>query len=213
MDVVADTGAIGGGVIVAEHLQLRQFSHRDLGDEGHQIVRDAVRVLADPSAGVRADRVEVAQQGDVPARVRPVQIAQDFLNHQFCPPIGVGRRERHIFGDRHLGGVAVHGRRRTEHQVPDAVRLHGLAQHQRPGDVVVVVAERDRHRLAHCLEPGEVDHRLDRRAGERDVQPCAIQQINPMEDQRPARELLDPMQRLLLAVAQVVDDDDLMAGA
>ena len=142
-----------------------------------------------------------------------IQVAQDLLDHQLRPAIRVGRRERHVLGDRHGRGVAVHGRRRAEHQVADAVRPHGLAQHQRAGDVVVVVAERDRHRLAHRLEAGEVNDSVNLRAGERGVQGGAIQQINPVEDQRPARELLDPAQRLRLAVAQVIDDDDLVAGA
>ena len=57
-----------------------------------------------------------------------------------------------------------------------------------------------------------MDHRLDRHAGEHGVQAGAVQQVNPVEDQRPARELLDPAQRLLLAVAQIVHDGDLMAG-
>ena len=50
------------------------------------------------------------------------------------------------------------------------------------------------------------------RAREHGVQACAVAQVDPVEDQRSARELLDPAQRLLLAVAEVVDDGDVVAG-
>ena len=37
-------------------------------DEGHEVVRDALRVLPDAARGVRPDRVEVAEQADVHLR-------------------------------------------------------------------------------------------------------------------------------------------------
>ena len=65
MDVIAHAGAVRGGVVVAEHVQLFQRAHGHLGDVGHQVVGDAVGVLADEAALVGADGVEIAQQGHI----------------------------------------------------------------------------------------------------------------------------------------------------
>jgi len=51
----------------AGHHQLFAPADGELGDEGHQVVGDALRVLPDPAGGVGTDRVEVPQQSDVPA--------------------------------------------------------------------------------------------------------------------------------------------------
>jgi hypothetical protein len=48
-----------------------------------------LRVLADPAGGVGADRVEVAQQGDVPASVRRAEVREDVLDLFLGPAVGV----------------------------------------------------------------------------------------------------------------------------
>ena len=70
MDIIAHAGAVGRGVIVAEHMHLFQRAHGHLGDVGHQIVGDAVGVLADEAAFMSADGVEIAQQGHIHRGVR-----------------------------------------------------------------------------------------------------------------------------------------------
>ena len=45
---------------------MRPLADRDLLDEWHQIVRDAFGVLANLAALMRADRVEVAKEADIP---------------------------------------------------------------------------------------------------------------------------------------------------
>ena len=47
VDVVAHTGAVGGGVVVAKDLNGLELAHGDLGDIGNQVVGDALGVLAD----------------------------------------------------------------------------------------------------------------------------------------------------------------------
>ena len=61
-------GRAGGGAGVAGAASLL--------DEGHEVVGDALGILADEAALVRADRVEVAQQHDVPRVVRPAHRAE-----------------------------------------------------------------------------------------------------------------------------------------
>ena len=60
MDVIPHTGAVRGGVIIAKDGQLFQFTDRYFSDIRHQIVRDALRILADHAALMSADGVEVS---------------------------------------------------------------------------------------------------------------------------------------------------------
>ena len=54
MDVVAQRGSVGGGVVAAEDAQLLAPTDGDLRDEWHEVVGDALRVLADGPGLVRA---------------------------------------------------------------------------------------------------------------------------------------------------------------
>ena len=47
VDVVAHAGAVGGRVVIAKDVNLLQLADSDLGDVGHEVVGDAVGVLAD----------------------------------------------------------------------------------------------------------------------------------------------------------------------
>ncbi len=47
VDVVAQRGPVGSGVVAAEDAQLLAPTDRHLRDERHEVVRDALRVLAD----------------------------------------------------------------------------------------------------------------------------------------------------------------------
>ena len=46
MYVVSDSGAIFGGIVVAEDGQEFSLAHRNLGDVWHEIIRRPVRILA-----------------------------------------------------------------------------------------------------------------------------------------------------------------------
>ena len=118
MDVVAHAGAVRGGVVVAEHMHLFQLADRHLGDVGHQVVGDAVGVLADEAGLVGTDGVEVAQQGHVQAGVGLADILQDALSESLGGAVGVGGGTHgEVLGDRHTGGVAVDGGGRAEHKL------------------------------------------------------------------------------------------------
>ena len=69
VDVVPDAGSVRSLIVVSENPEMVKLPHRHLGDVGHQVVRDAVRVLADKPALVGANRVEVAEHAERPAAV------------------------------------------------------------------------------------------------------------------------------------------------
>ena len=213
MDVVAHPGAIGGGVIGAEDPQAWQLAHRHLGDEGQEVVGDAVGVLADAAAGVGADGVEVAQQGDVPARIAKLQVGQDLLDEQLGATVGVGGRGGEILADGDAGRVAVDGGGGTEDQVAHPGVGHGAAQAEGSANVVVVVLKGDLGGLAHRLEPGEVDDGVERPllVAEDRRQGRLVAQVDAGESGGDTGDRRHPAQGLGLAVHQIVDDEDPVA--
>ena len=84
--------------------------NRDLGDVGHQVVRDPLRVFPHVARRVGADRVEVAQQGNAPLRLGFLQVGQDLLYHQLAFAVralrGAGRE---AFDIRDFRLIAVDG--------------------------------------------------------------------------------------------------------
>ncbi len=176
------------------------------------MVGDAVGIFADAPAGVGADRVEVAQDGDPPGRVGDRQIAQDGLDHQLGLAIGLvalsGKSS--LIGTRVASPYTVADELNTSVRTPcAAITSHNISV---PREVVVIIAQRHGYRLADRLQAGEVDDRIDRRLGEDRVKRRAVQQIDLVECELPASELLYALQRLGLAVAQIIDDRDGVSG-
>src|SRR5262249_56494884 len=62
VDVVADPGAVPGGIVASEYPHPVANAHGDLSDIRHEVVGNALRVLPYQPARVGSDRIEVAQQ-------------------------------------------------------------------------------------------------------------------------------------------------------
>ena len=92
MDVVAHAGAVGSGIVVPKNAQLLQPAAGHLGNVGHEVVGNARGRLSDEAAFMGPYGVEIAQQGHLPARLGPGDIAENLLADNLCPAIGVGRR-------------------------------------------------------------------------------------------------------------------------
>ena len=90
MDVIAHAGAVVGVVVVAENAQILELADGGLRDIGHEVIRYAPGILADETAGMSADGVEIAQQHYAPRGVSLYIVAQYLLAHKFCPAVGVG---------------------------------------------------------------------------------------------------------------------------
>src|SRR5690606_31426136 len=87
MDIVPDAGAVARRVVVPEHFQFRQAADGDLRDEREKIVRNAVRVFADPARRMRADRIEIAKIANLPARIGAREVFQYFLDEKLRAPV------------------------------------------------------------------------------------------------------------------------------
>ena len=139
MDVVSYPGTVARRVVAAEHGNFFANANGNLSDIRHEVVGDALRVLADQSAWVRARGVEVSQQSDAPSgRIGSHEVPQDPLDHQFRMAVGVGGSEWRVFTNRHGRGAAVHRSRGGEHEHPDSRLRHRAAKRQCALNVVVV---------------------------------------------------------------------------
>ena len=211
VDVVPHAGTVAGGIVGSVDRDLGQLAHSHLGDVGDQVIGNAVRVLADAAARVRPGGVEIAEQRDLPAGLGPVDVAQHVLDEQLGATVGVHGEKWEILQHRHRLRVSVDRGRGAEDDGANAVPPHDLEQREAAGDVVVEVAQRLRHRLSHCLEPREVQHRLDVTLGEDRLEPLGIPQVDRVEGQRAAGELLHPSDRRLVAVAEIVHHHHVVA--
>jgi hypothetical protein len=169
--------------------------------------------FADAAALVGAHRVEIAQQGDMPTRVGDGHVTQDLLDDELAATIGVGGgAHREILADGHRGRVAVDRGRGAEHHRLHPRRLHGLEQGDAAADVVVVIEQGLAHRLAHRLQPGEVDHGVDVVVPEHGIQCFPVADVGLDEGEIHARQFAHPDEGFGAAVAQVVQHDDVIAG-
>lgn len=61
MDIITAASAVGSGIIVAVNRELRDLTAIDFGDDGHEIVGDAIRVFTEETGRVIANGVEISQ--------------------------------------------------------------------------------------------------------------------------------------------------------
>ena len=214
MDVVADAGAVGGGVVIAEDMDLFQLAHSHLGDVGHEVVGDAVGVLADEAGLVGADGVEVAQQSHVQGGVSLADIGEDALGHGLGGAVGVGGGTHgEILGDRHTGGVAVDGGGGAEHEVVAVVPAHHIQDDQRAVEVIVVVFDGLGHALADGLIGCELDDRRDvGTLGEDLLHILVFGHIGLIEAEVLAGDLLDAVEDHRGCIVVIVRHDNVVAG-
>ena len=107
---------------------------------------------------MRANRVEVAEQNDVPFRICFLHIAEHFFEHGLCFTVRIGAFALGaFFGNRDDGRIAVNRGGRTENEVLATVITHGIQQYERGVHVVLVVFERLGDGFAHSFEACKMD--------------------------------------------------------
>ena len=185
VDVVANTGSVGGVVVVAEHADASKLADCNLCDIRKQVIGDALRVFADQTAFVGADGVEVAKKNDVPFVVANVKVGQDLLKHA----LGLIRTGwlQLCFGHSSVMGTNS-GSPYTVAELENTMFLHAMlasdiAQHQGACDVVPVILERFLHAFANGLEACEVNDDVDVVLVERFGHSVAIEDIGLDEAQ------------------------------
>ena len=117
-------GTQGGTILIGASRERVGFDQTMNPGIVRALAEQAVRIFPDPATGMRAHRVEIAQQDHLPARIGRCQITQDLLAHQLRPPIRVGRRSGEALIDRHPRGLPIDRCGRAEHHPPASGHLH-----------------------------------------------------------------------------------------
>lgn len=186
VDVVTDGGSVARLVVyclltigsrcrdrnrqltVTKNKQLLAFASSNLSQQRQQVVRNTLGVFTHDTTGVRASRVEVAQQSAVPllslslvtslegvVALSVDQVGDGGLNGELGVSVGVGRAQRAILGDgdhvRETGSVTVDGGGAGEDDVGDIVADHGAQEAEGAEDVDMVVVQGLLARLADGL--------------------------------------------------------------
>lgn len=214
VDIVANTGTIGGGIVHPKDGEMLPATDGDLSDVGHEIVGDTSGILADLTGSVGAARVKVAEDEDVPLGIGLVQIAQKLLDEELGASVRVCGADLSVLRDGHLLDHPVDGGRGGEYKILAVVLGEQVEEVEGAGEVVVVVADRLLDRLSDGLEPRKVDAGEERELREDGLEVCEVEQVNLTEDDevRLAGDVADADKRLLGRVVKVVDDHDLVAG-
>src|SRR5207237_4607707 len=131
--VVAQAGAVGRRVILAEDLERRATARRLERARDHVDFRRMI--LAELAIRIGAGGIEVAEPDRADA-VRPLEMRQRVFYGELRLATGVDRRRRMRLTNRRLYGLAVDGARRREAELPALLRRHRLERRQRTADVV-----------------------------------------------------------------------------
>ena len=109
VNVIAHTGAIDGGVVVAEHVQMLAAADCNLSDKWHQVVGNTRRILTDTPGFMRTHGVEVAQQSDIPAVIGSRQVYEHVFDMLLGAAVAGLCIHIQLLNERHGLGLAVHG--------------------------------------------------------------------------------------------------------
>jgi len=185
--LIPNTGAILCGVVLSKDRELLQLANSDLGQEGHQVVGDALRILSHDTAGMGASGVEISQQDCAPLVIDVVpgsrflkvllllqdrghtEILDDVLQKDLCPAIGAhGGDDGRSLWDGDAGRVAIDGGRGRKDNLANVELFHDLQQVDGARDVDIVVIQGDAARFTDSLAAGEMDHGRDLGVGSKD---------------------------------------------
>ena len=161
IDIIANTRAVRGVVIITEDFQFRTQAGSSLRNKRQQVLRHTVRQLTDICRGVRTYRVEIAQDSSVQIAVCVRRIVDNLLVNLLCITV---RRERFLDRRRLINGqvlcvrLTVHGARGREHQILHFMQLHHLQQRHEATDIVAVIEERFLYRLTDRFAGRKMDN-------------------------------------------------------
>ena len=159
---------------------------------------------------MRADRVEVAQDGDVELGMRQRHVTDGLFDVQLGAAVGIDRAEGMVLGEGEEVGHAVHRGGRAEDEGAAVLEAH-FKNGQRGVIVVAVVHERVRHGFAYGLVACEVDDRIDLVFGEQGAHGGDVARVGLDEGDFFAANFLHGEEDGRIAVVEVVHAQGLVA--
>ena len=212
MEVVPLAGAVGGIIVTAEDGQLFQLPCSHTANVRHQIVGDAVGIVAQQAGLMGTDGIKVAQQDGAEVRVCSAVVSQNPLDHHLGPAV----RRRRLNG-RHLLLVGmgivgtVNGSRGREHQLLTARLFHDLQKCQSAVQIVSVILQRLPDTLAHCLKACKVDHGINFVVLEYLQQFLLVRTVDLIKSRNSTSNLTDPVADIPAGVAEIIHNDRMVA--
>ena len=157
VDVIADGGAVGGVVVIAENEDLVAMSKCYLQYKRNE-VGFHLAVLA--NAAVGTGDVKVAQ------RRRPQAVGlgiggDHVVDCELGCAIRIRRLRRHRLCDRNLCRLAVRCRGRRKHKIGDSELAHGVEQLQRRDDIVLPIVSRSLNGFANEGARGKMHNAVE----------------------------------------------------
>jgi hypothetical protein len=131
VDVIADAGAVGRGIVRAENFELRKETEGGVENLGDEVGFHAVGFAA---FGGSASGIEIAESGIVEAGIGAI-VGEDFFEAKFGLAIGIDGVFGVIFGDGDGVRLAISGGGRREDEFFHPVASYGVEKIDASGDV------------------------------------------------------------------------------
>ena len=212
MDVVTYTGSVGGIVIITEDTQLFQLADCYLCDIRHQVIGDTVGILANGTALVSSDRVEVTKQDHIPFGICLLDIRQDLLQHRFRPAVRVGALSLGAFlCDGNKCGVAVYGSAGREDNALHTMFSHDIYQSQGTGNIVLIIFPGLLYGLTDCLQSCKMNDCVDLFLAEDLFQSFTVQNVCLIERNLLACDGFYSGDHFLTCIAEIIQYDYIIA--
>ena len=214
VDVIAHTGAVVGGVVIAVYVEHFPLAYGHLRNVRGQIIGNTGGILADETALVGADRVEITEQSHVQSGVGSAVIGENALNKQLGGAVRIGGAAGGgLLTDRHGFGISVNRGGGGEHEILHIVSAHDVQQVQRADQIVGVVFQGLGNALADCFQTCEMDHGVDVGIlGKEGFDLGDLAQLGALEGDFFAGDLHYTADSLLAGVAEVVGHNDVITG-
>src|SRR5712671_6554307 len=197
MDVVANGGAVWGGVIAAEDRDVRSAALDGLQDQGNEMGFWAAGFSA---MGRGAGYVEIAEGDEVESSIFAI-VGEDIFKGELGFAVRIDGGLGMVLRDGDDVGLAVNGTGGGEDEVADAVAKHGVEKENAAGYVGDVERAGSFHGLLDEGCAGEMHHGVDGVAAEDFVEGGGVAEIGLVKgDLRGDGGAM--------AFAEVVDSDD-----
>src|SRR5579859_3810852 len=201
MNVVADAGSVGSGIVGSENMQFRGETGGGAQGQRDEMSFGIVQ-LTDFTALVCARSVEITQAG-VTELVGAVVTLERVLKKQFRHSVGIYGLSRNILFDGNFRGLAIDCAGRGENDLLYARGDCGIEQGESAFNIVVKILLGVRHRFADIRVRCKVHDCVSPR--ERGCKSIRIQNV--------ALDQLKTGRQGFIAGAKIVEDDDIVPGA
>ena len=140
MNIVSHTSSVQSIIVITEYTQFFQLAYSHLCNIWHQIIWNAVWILADSSALMCSDWVKVAKKHYIPLRICFLNVGENLLQHGLGPTVRIGALSlRTVFCNRNLCRITINRCRRRENNVLYIMLSHHIHQSQSTSNIIFII--------------------------------------------------------------------------